>query len=173
MALMLSRQPWNGPIGCVRIGLIGGDLKVNPTLDEMKTSTLDFVYAGNRSRPLMIETVASEVDESIIKKAMKLAQRETLKIITAQLHLIDKQKSNALVEEAELEVELAKMRLKEQWKTQEISTTTLEDGEMEIEETKKKIQASVIDPSMRLKTAFTMPEGLKTFADSVWYVRQV
>ena len=35
LALMLSRQPWAGPIGCVRIGLINGRLKVDPTVDEM------------------------------------------------------------------------------------------------------------------------------------------
>ena len=37
LALMLSRQPWNGPIGCVRIGLIDGVLKVDPTVEDMKT----------------------------------------------------------------------------------------------------------------------------------------
>ena len=35
LALMLSRQPWAGPIGCVRIGLIDGKLKVDPSVDEM------------------------------------------------------------------------------------------------------------------------------------------
>ena len=35
LALMLSRQPWNGPIGCVRIGRIDGVLILNPTVDQM------------------------------------------------------------------------------------------------------------------------------------------
>jgi polyribonucleotide nucleotidyltransferase len=53
-ALTNSNLPWKGPIGCVRVGLMpDGVLKVDPTVEEMKTSTLDLVYACTRSRPLM------------------------------------------------------------------------------------------------------------------------
>ena len=52
-ALLQSKQPWFGPIGCVRVGLIDGVLKVDPTLAEMGTSTLDLVYAGTEGRALM------------------------------------------------------------------------------------------------------------------------
>lgn len=53
LALMHSKQPWQGPIGCVRIGCIDGQLKIDPTLKEMETSTLDFLYAGTSTRTLM------------------------------------------------------------------------------------------------------------------------
>lgn len=52
-ALMQSKAPWNGPVGCVRIGMIDGVLKMNPTIEEMKLSTLDLVYAGTAERPTM------------------------------------------------------------------------------------------------------------------------
>lgn len=52
-ALLKSKQPWYGPIGCVRVGLIDGELKVDPTLAEMERSTLDLVYAGTAGRALM------------------------------------------------------------------------------------------------------------------------
>lgn len=52
-ALLKSKQPWYGPIGCVRVGMIDGLLKVDPTLAEMETSTLDLVYAGTAGRALM------------------------------------------------------------------------------------------------------------------------
>lgn len=32
-ALMKSKQPWRGPVGCVRVGLIDGQLKVKNNLD--------------------------------------------------------------------------------------------------------------------------------------------
>jgi len=54
-------QPWQGPVGCVRIGLVDGVLTVNPTVDALATSTLDLVYAGTASRPVMLETVADQV----------------------------------------------------------------------------------------------------------------
>ena len=53
MALLRSNLPWNGPIGCVRVGIIDGQLKLNPSVAEMENNTLDFVYAGSSSRPLM------------------------------------------------------------------------------------------------------------------------
>lgn len=52
-ALMLSRQPWNGPIGCVRIGQIDGKLCVNPSVNDMKNSKLDLVYAGTSTNAVM------------------------------------------------------------------------------------------------------------------------
>ncbi|KAB5521089.1 hypothetical protein DKX38_025408 [Salix brachista] len=39
-ALMLSDIPWGGPIGVIRIGRIGGQFVVNPTMDEVMRSVL-------------------------------------------------------------------------------------------------------------------------------------
>lgn len=39
-ALMLSDIPWGGPIGVVRIGRIGGQFIVNPSMDEVSYSTV-------------------------------------------------------------------------------------------------------------------------------------
>jgi polyribonucleotide nucleotidyltransferase len=53
LALMKSRQPWNGPIGCVRVGFVDGKLVLDPSVAEVERSELDLVYAGNMSRPVM------------------------------------------------------------------------------------------------------------------------
>lgn len=53
MALLNSSVPWNGPVGCVRLGCIQGALKVNPTPDEMKCSTLNLLYAGTTEKAVM------------------------------------------------------------------------------------------------------------------------
>ena len=53
VALMLSRQPWDGPLGCVRVGLVAGELVVNPTVAQLEQSTLDLLYAGKPGRTLM------------------------------------------------------------------------------------------------------------------------
>jgi len=44
-ALMLSDIPWNGPIGVIRVGRIGGNFVLNPTVDEV--NLLWFTYTGN------------------------------------------------------------------------------------------------------------------------------
>ena len=42
-ALMLSPMPFLGPVGAVRIGRIDGQLVINPTLPDLKDSTLDLI----------------------------------------------------------------------------------------------------------------------------------
>src|SRR5205807_388952 len=45
-ALMLSPLPFLGPVGAVRVGRLDGQLMLNPTLVELKESTLDLVVCG-------------------------------------------------------------------------------------------------------------------------------
>src|SRR6201981_3829405 len=45
-ALTLSGGPFMGPIGAARVGVIKGEIRLNPTIEEMKDSTLDLVVAG-------------------------------------------------------------------------------------------------------------------------------
>ena len=46
-ALSVSSLPFLGPVGAVRIGLVEGELVVNPTFQEMKeSSTLDLIVVG-------------------------------------------------------------------------------------------------------------------------------
>jgi polyribonucleotide nucleotidyltransferase len=99
-------------IGCVRIGYIKGVLKVDPTIEEMKTSSLDLVYAGNSSRPLMIETIANQIDEKTMKEALRVAQIAIQDIIATQLILIDKDSNDEILDNgSDLELAAAKKML--------------------------------------------------------------
>lgn len=57
LALYNSNQPWTGPIGCVRVGLVNDELKVNPTMDELKASPLNLLFAGTKDRVVMYELI--------------------------------------------------------------------------------------------------------------------
>src|SRR3954449_1474588 len=46
-SLMVSDIPWEGPLGALRIGRVGGQFLVNPTHAQMLESDLDLVYVGN------------------------------------------------------------------------------------------------------------------------------
>jgi polyribonucleotide nucleotidyltransferase len=46
LAVCLAGLPFDGPVGAVRVGLIGGQWKVNPTYQELDLSTFDVVVAG-------------------------------------------------------------------------------------------------------------------------------
>src|ERR671925_696344 len=76
-ALMISPMPFLGPVGAVRIGLVDGELVVNPTLQEAEQSAdLDLVVVGTKDALTMIEAGANEVPEDKLLEAFDLAQQE-------------------------------------------------------------------------------------------------
>jgi polyribonucleotide nucleotidyltransferase len=87
-ALTLSEIPFGGPVGSVRIGLIDGELVVNPTLTEVQEdSLLDLVVTGTADAIVMVEAGAKQVSEDRILAALELAHEEIKKIVAAQLEL--------------------------------------------------------------------------------------
>jgi polyribonucleotide nucleotidyltransferase len=87
-ALMISPLPFLGPIGAVRIGLLDGELVVNPTLQETEhESQLDLVVVGTKDALTMVEAGAHEVPEDTILEALELAHAEIVKLCEAQEEL--------------------------------------------------------------------------------------
>src|SRR5687767_11837000 len=87
-ALMVSPLPFMGPIGAVRVGLVDGELVVNPTLREAEEeSELDLIVVGTKDALTMVEAGGDEVPEETILEALELAQREIVKLCEAQEEL--------------------------------------------------------------------------------------
>ena len=86
-ALMISDVPWNGPIGCVRLGQIDGEFVVNPTNEQMYDSTLDLIYVGNEKEMMMIEGSADQIPEDRFVEALEYAHEAIQEIIAAQREL--------------------------------------------------------------------------------------
>ena len=89
-ALTLSGIPFMGPIGAARVGQIGGELKLNPTVDEVKESTLDLVVAGTADAVLMVESEAKELSEATMLEAVMLGHRGFQPVIDAIIRLAEK-----------------------------------------------------------------------------------
>lgn len=86
-AMLISDIPWNGPVGCVRLGEIDGEFVVNPTHDQMLDSTLDLIYVGNEREMMMIEGSAEQCPEDRFFEALQYAHGQVQKIIAAQKEL--------------------------------------------------------------------------------------
>ena len=87
-ALAVSDIPWDGPVGCVRVGMTAkGKLLINPTEDQMQESGLNLLYAGNEERTLMIEAGGDQVPEIEMVRALKFAHFHCGAIIQAQKQL--------------------------------------------------------------------------------------
>jgi len=88
-ALMISDIPWNGPIGCIRLGQIDGEFVVNPTNEQMYDSTLDLIYVGNEKEMMMIEGSADQIPEERFVEALEFAHDAIQDIIAAQRELAE------------------------------------------------------------------------------------
>jgi polyribonucleotide nucleotidyltransferase len=79
-ALHISQMPFAGPIGAVRIGLIDGELVVNPPMEDMERSQLDLVMAGTREAVTMVEGEADELSEDKMLEALELGHENIKRI---------------------------------------------------------------------------------------------
>ncbi|HKW89034.1 MAG TPA: polyribonucleotide nucleotidyltransferase [Candidatus Acidoferrales bacterium] len=88
-ALYCSNIPFLNPIAAVRVGLVDGQLTVNPTVSQQKTSLLNIVVAGSEQAIVMVEAGALEVSEDTVADALAFAHEQIRKIIGAIRELHD------------------------------------------------------------------------------------
>ena len=83
-ALAISPIPFDGPVAAVRLGLIDGQIIVNPTYEQMAESDLDAVVAGTANAIMMVEGEAKEVDEQTLLDGFAIAHEEIKRIVGLQ-----------------------------------------------------------------------------------------
>ena len=86
-ALHVSDIPFNGPVGSVRVGLIGGRFVANPTATELRGAELDLVLSGTKDGFIMVEAGAHEIGEEKILEAFAFADPHIRKMIEMQEEL--------------------------------------------------------------------------------------
>ncbi|HEY3415698.1 MAG TPA: polyribonucleotide nucleotidyltransferase, partial [Armatimonadota bacterium] len=87
-ALSISRIPFNGPVGAVRVGRVGGEFILNPTYPEINESDLDLILAGTRAGIIMMEAGAKEVTEADMEAAISFGEQGILQMIELQEELV-------------------------------------------------------------------------------------
>ena len=88
-ALTISGLPFMGPIGACRVGWDGNNYILNPTIVQMKESSLDLVVAGTTDGVLMVESEASELSEEIMLGAVDYGHSEIDHVIKAIIDLAE------------------------------------------------------------------------------------
>ncbi|MGA1820236.1 MAG: polyribonucleotide nucleotidyltransferase [Thermoplasmatota archaeon] len=71
IALEVSNVPFDGPITGCRIGLVGGEFVINPTVDEIEFSEINLVVMGDGKRITMVDCDAKEMDDEFSLKAFE------------------------------------------------------------------------------------------------------
>jgi polyribonucleotide nucleotidyltransferase len=83
-ALVLSEIPFYHPVGAVRVGLINGEIILNPVNSQRDVSDLDLVVVGTEEAVAMVEAGANQVSEEVLLDCIFKAHTEIQKIIKAQ-----------------------------------------------------------------------------------------
>ncbi|MGB2706372.1 MAG: polyribonucleotide nucleotidyltransferase [Candidatus Omnitrophota bacterium] len=126
-ALSISNIPFDGPVGCVRVGLIDGKLVINPTFQELEGSDLDLVVVGREKKTLMIEAGANELSEEKIEEAVEFAKKYIEMIIDMQKEMVKKcgrkKREDIIIREAGSEL-LEKVKVMATAKLNEINKLT-------------------------------------------------
>ena len=81
IALSISDIPWNGPIGGVFMGLVDGEIVVNPNAEQQKKSDLQLTVAASMEKVVMIEAGANQVDDDTMFTAIMKAHEEIKKLL--------------------------------------------------------------------------------------------
>ncbi len=97
-ALAVSDIPFDGPIAEVRVGRVGGEYVVNPTVKQLDESDMDLTVAGTEDSIVMVEGESREVSEADLLGALEFAHKYVKEIVALQKELA------ALVNKAKREV---------------------------------------------------------------------
>jgi len=87
LALQISDIPHAGPVGCVRVAMLDGQLILNPTLQQLQESDLDLVVAGTADAITMVEAGARQIPEPTMLQALRMAHDEIKRLVEFQLHV--------------------------------------------------------------------------------------
>jgi len=164
-ALTLSGVPFMGPIGGARVGYINGQLKLNPTIEEMKLSDLDLVVAGTHDAVLMVESEAKELSEEVMLEAVMTGHRGFQPVLDAIIRLAEraaKDPRDLVVpdrsEVAALVSNIAEAELRDAYKI-----TIKQDRYAAVDSVKAKVMAAIFPEG---ETAdFTKEEVLEVFKE--------
>ncbi len=81
-ALALSSIPLAQTIAAVRVGLIDGEFRVNPTYAERRKSRLDLIVGGSKQAIVMVEAGALEVSEDEMLTALETGHEAIRQIVS-------------------------------------------------------------------------------------------
>ena len=87
-ALAVSDIPWAGPIAGVNVGLVDGEVVINPSVEQRAVSKLNLTVAGTDEAVLMVEAGAKEISEDDMLRAILTGHEEIKKLVAFQKQIV-------------------------------------------------------------------------------------
>lgn len=92
IAINISNIPFEGPIAGVVVGMVDGQLVINPTVEETRKSDMHITVAGTRDAIMMVEGSANEIPEEQVLNAIFFAHEEIKRLCAFQETIIEELK---------------------------------------------------------------------------------
>lgn len=86
-ALEISDIPFDGPIACVRVGRINGQLVVNPVIADWDKCDINIIVAGSKTGVVMVEGGGNIVSEAEMLEAVFFGHEAIQPLIDLQIKL--------------------------------------------------------------------------------------
>lgn len=88
-ALMVSDIPFAGPIAALTVGKVDGELVVNPSPEQLETSTMEITVAGTEEAIVMVEGGAKEISEAEVVEALMFAHEGIKEIVSFENRFVE------------------------------------------------------------------------------------
>ena len=94
-AIAISDIPWAGPISSVNVGLVDGEIVINPNLEQRQKTDLNLTVSSTEDLVAMIEAGANEIDDDLMFDCIMAGHevnKEIVKFINGIVAEIGKEK---------------------------------------------------------------------------------
>ncbi len=159
IALSISDIPFQGPTGSVLVGLIDGQIVINPNSEQRERSDLHLVVSGTKDAIMMVEAGAQFVTEETMLKAI-LAGHEEIKRIC---HFID-----GIVEECgkeKVHYQLFNPDSEVESKVRELATLKLAEALNTVDKAERDNKVSAVEEETTEAVLEIFPDKQKDIAD--------
>ena len=89
IALSISEIPWDGPISGVSVGLVDGEIVLNPTLEQRAKTDLNLTVASTADLVAMIEAGGNEISDDLMFDCIMAGHEENKKIVKFIQGIVD------------------------------------------------------------------------------------
>jgi polyribonucleotide nucleotidyltransferase len=168
-ALTLSGVPFMGPVGAAKVGYIDGQYVLNPTIDQIKATSLDLVVAGTGDAVLMVESEARELSEEVMLGAVIFGHESFQPVIEAIIRLAEHAAKEpwdiAERDTGDLDAKVKKLVEKELKKAYQIAGKV--ERQTKVAEAKAKVMAELLPEGADASAATQLAEAFKSLEKNV------
>ncbi len=88
-AIAISDIPWDGPISGVNVGLVDGQIVINPNLEQRAKTDLNLTVASTADLVAMIEAGGNEIPDDLMFECIMAGHEENKKIVKFIQGIVD------------------------------------------------------------------------------------